>query len=102
MFQCNQHVEMNKFLCSLACTWMSIIDSQFYIIDSLSLDEMLTWWLHGCIVNYDIGIKHGVPHSSRKVKINKNCQHKIVNIFLPIIFCICFGMGYHRHASERP
>ena len=36
MFQCNKHVEMNKFLCSLACTWMTIIDSQFYIIDSLS------------------------------------------------------------------
>ena len=34
MFQCNEHVEMNKFLCSLACTWMTIIDSQFYIIDS--------------------------------------------------------------------
>ena len=38
MFQCNEHVEMNKFLCSLACTWTTIIDSQFYIIDSLSLD----------------------------------------------------------------
>ena len=38
MFQCNEHVEMNKFMCSLACTWMTIIDSQFYIIDSLSLD----------------------------------------------------------------
>ena len=37
-FQCNEHVEMNKFLCSLACTWMTIIVSQFYIIDSLSLD----------------------------------------------------------------
>ena len=35
------HVEMNKFLCSLACTWMTIIDSQFYIIDSLSLDVSL-------------------------------------------------------------
>ena len=35
MFQCNEHVEMNKFLCSLACTWMTIIDSQFNIIDSL-------------------------------------------------------------------
>ena len=32
MFQCNEHVEMNKFLCSLACTWMTIIDSQLYII----------------------------------------------------------------------
>ena len=32
------HVEINKFLCGLACTWMTIIDSQFYIIDSLSLD----------------------------------------------------------------
>ena len=30
----NEHVEMNKFLCSLACTLMTIIDSQFYIIDS--------------------------------------------------------------------
>ena len=41
MFQCNEHVEMNKLLCSLACTWMTIIDSQFYIIDSLSLDVSL-------------------------------------------------------------
>ena len=38
MFQCNKQVEMNTYLCSLACTWMTIIDSQFYIIDSLSLD----------------------------------------------------------------
>ena len=28
MFQCNEHVEMNKFLCSLACTWMTIIDKR--------------------------------------------------------------------------
>ena len=41
MFQCNEHVEMVKFSCSLACTWMAIIDSQFYIIDSLSLDVSL-------------------------------------------------------------
>ena len=41
MFQCNEHVEMNMFLCSLACTWMTIIDSQFYIIDSVSLDVSL-------------------------------------------------------------
>ena len=52
MLQCNKHVEMNKFLCSLACTWMTIIDSQFYITDSLSemfhWNEMLNWWLPGC------------------------------------------------------
>ena len=36
MYQCNEHVEINKCLCSLACTWITIIDSQFYIIDSLS------------------------------------------------------------------
>ena len=41
MFRCNEHVEMSKFLCSLACTWMTIIDSQCYIIDSLSLDVSL-------------------------------------------------------------
>ena len=41
MFQGNEHVEMDKFLCSLACTWITIIDSQFYIIDSLSLDVSL-------------------------------------------------------------
>ena len=41
VFQCNEHVEMNKFLCSLACSWMAIIDSQYYIIDSLSLDVSL-------------------------------------------------------------
>ena len=38
LFQCDEHVEMNKFLCSLACTWMTIIDSRFYITDSLTLD----------------------------------------------------------------
>ena len=36
MFQCNEHVEMNKLLCSLACTWKTIKGSQFHIIDSLS------------------------------------------------------------------
>ena len=41
LFQFNEHVEMNRFLCSLACTRMTIIDSQFYIIDSLSLDVSL-------------------------------------------------------------
>ena len=41
MFKCNAHVEINRFLCSLACTWMTIIDNQFYIIDSLSLDVSL-------------------------------------------------------------
>ena len=41
MFQCNEHVEMNKFLCSLAYIWMTIIDNHFYIIDSLSLDVSL-------------------------------------------------------------
>ena len=41
MFQCNEHVEMNKLLCSLACTWITIIESQFYIIDSLSLHVSL-------------------------------------------------------------
>ena len=43
MFQFNEHVEMNKLLCSLACIWMTIIDSQFDIIDSLSLDVSLEW-----------------------------------------------------------
>ena len=38
--QCNGHVERIKLhvLCSLACTWITIIVSQLYIIDSLSLD----------------------------------------------------------------
>ena len=40
-FQCNEHVEMNKFLCSLSCSWMTIIDSQFDIIDSLSFNVPL-------------------------------------------------------------
>ena len=41
IIQCNEHVEMNKFLCSLAFTWMTITDTQFYIIDCLSLDVSL-------------------------------------------------------------
>ena len=59
MFQCNEHVEMNKFLCSLACTGMTIIDSQFYIIDSLSLDVSLEWnanlVVNGCKWFCDLG-----------------------------------------------
>ena len=38
MLQYNKHVEMNTFLFSLACNWMTIIDSQFFIIDSYFLD----------------------------------------------------------------
>ena len=38
---CNEHVEMNTFLLILAHTWMTIIDSRFYIIDSLSLNVSL-------------------------------------------------------------
>ena len=47
MFPCNEHVETNKFLFRLACTWMTIIDSQFYIIDSLFWDVSLEW---NCLV----------------------------------------------------
>ena len=59
MFQCNEHVEMNKFLRSLACSWMTIIDSQLYIIDSLSLDVsfelnaiLVVAWLYAFLMNY--------------------------------------------------
>ena len=52
MFQCNEHVEMDKFLCSLACTWMTIIDSQVILLTAyrkmFRWNEMLTWWLPGC------------------------------------------------------
>ena len=61
MFQCNEHVEMNKFLSSLACTWMTIIDSQFYIIDNLSLDvsfelnaELVVAWLQFAFCSYQL------------------------------------------------
>ena len=37
VFQFNEHVEMNKILCSLACTWITIVD----LSDSLSLDVSL-------------------------------------------------------------
>ena len=42
MFQCNEPVVMNKFLCSLAWTWMTIKDSQFYNIDNLSSEPSCT------------------------------------------------------------
>ena len=48
MLQCNEHVEMNKFLCSLACTCMTILDSQFYIFEIFQNNETLAWWLPGC------------------------------------------------------
>ena len=36
MFQCNEHVEMTNFSCSLSCTWMAIIDCLFYASGKLS------------------------------------------------------------------
>ena len=41
MFQCNEHVEMYKVLCSLACTWITIIDSQFggAVVECLTRDR---------------------------------------------------------------
>ena len=52
MFQCYEHVKMNKLLCSLACTWIAIIDRQFYIIDSLSFRCFIGMkrYLGGCLV----------------------------------------------------
>ena len=53
MFQCDEHVEINNILCSLAFTWMTIIQSHYHFIDSLSLDvsleqnaEMVVAWLY--------------------------------------------------------
>ena len=37
-----------------------------------------------------------------KVKINKNFQHKIVNIFLPISFSICFVCSKEPSDFEYP
>ena len=52
MFQCIEHEEMNKLLCSLACTWMTRIDSQFILLAAylkmFHWNEMLIWWLPGC------------------------------------------------------
>ena len=39
--QCYEHVEMHKLLCSLDCTLITVIDVQFYVIDSLSYDVSL-------------------------------------------------------------
>ena len=33
MFRCNERIEMNKLLCSLACTLITIIDSNFIALD---------------------------------------------------------------------
>ena len=53
LFQWNERVEMNKFLCSLLCTWM-IIDSPFYAFDNLSwavsleyIAKLVVAWLSG-------------------------------------------------------
>ena len=32
MFQCYENAEKHMFLCSLACTWMTITDSQFILL----------------------------------------------------------------------
>ena len=35
--------ESNQTNKQKTCTWMTIIDSHFYIIDSLSLDDSFEW-----------------------------------------------------------
>ena len=44
--------------------------------------------------------------SSQQVKINPNFQHTVVNIFLPIIFSVCFGcskeLSHRDGAFEYP
>ena len=40
---------MNKFSCSLSCTWMTIIDSLFYASDNVSWEyiaKLLVAWLY--------------------------------------------------------
>ena len=40
---------MNKFSCSLSCTWMTTIDCLFYVSDSLSRD--VSWeYIASCVV----------------------------------------------------
>ena len=51
---------MNKFLCSLACTWITIID-----IDSFHWNEMLTWWLPGCICTTFVWMINSVDLSNQ-------------------------------------
>ena len=62
MFQCNEHVEMNKFLCSLVSTLMTIIDRQFYIMDSLSLVSLNGGCLVVCV--YWVNHKNAKKNSS--------------------------------------
>ena len=61
---------------------MTIIDSQFYIIDSLSLfhcHEMLTWWLPGC--------NGWNPFLSSN--FGSACAY-VIHMFSIIIVCCCF------------
>ena len=50
MLQCDEHVEINKFLCSLACTRMTIIDSRVYI--KLTANLLMFHW--NKIINVNI------------------------------------------------
>ena len=57
--QTNEHVEMNKFACSLSCTWMTIIDWLFYASDSLSsavsrefIAKLLVAWMSNKLLHY--------------------------------------------------
>ena len=58
----------------------------FFILASVAPDDSPTreW-------QFIYRIKHRT-----QVYINKNFQRKIVNIFLPIIFSICFGCSKNR------
>ena len=90
MFQCNKPAEMNKILCSLACTWMTIIDSHFHIIDSLHnmfhWNEMLTWWLPSCIFK---GLKWAIcviyNQNKQLTNFSKESPYEILVLIGPVI-----------------
>ena len=89
MFQCNEHVEMNNFLCSLACTWMAIIESQFYIIDMFHWNEILNWRLPGCTYSQPQHADTGTN------EIRLECDHVETVRVMQL-----FGYYYHTHILE--
>ena len=73
-FQCNEHVEMNKFLCHLACTWMTVIDSQSYNTGTSNFDHYTREW--------SFGILKKKTKQNKKTKTKKAKQEKSYFILL--------------------
>ena len=84
--------------CSLSCTWMTIIDSQFYASDSLSWDVSLEY-IASCVVVLPLLHIQCIyfHHGTKYYKPKSDCSHGSIFICAHIV---C-NIGYQSISADE-